>query len=174
MIYSYHTPISCVCAEGGAGMHVTLNAMTRRVAVRGLVIEDGKILAVRLKRYKPTVTIPADQWATPGGGVDEGEALLPALEREMLEETGVKPVIGKLLYIQQFLYKDREHMELFFHITNAVDYHDVDLSKSTHGAEEIEEIDFVDPNIVTVLPEFLAQENLRDLSDTPKVFSYLT
>lgn len=29
-----------------------------------------------------------DEWQLPGGGVDEGEAILPALHREIYEETG--------------------------------------------------------------------------------------
>ncbi len=94
----------------------------------------------------------------------------------MIEEIGVKPLIGNLLYVQQFAHKDREHMEFFFHITNADDYLNVDLSQTTHGATEIERIEFIDPTQHTVLPEFLAQEPLADFVHTysgPKFFNYL-
>ena len=39
-----------------------------------------------------------------GGGIDIGEAAIPALEREIFEETGVKPSVGSLLYLQQYPY----------------------------------------------------------------------
>lgn len=151
--------------------------MNRRVAVRGVITRDGKILAVRLKKYAGRATDDAnDYWCTPGGGVDVGEPLLPALEREMIEELGVKPVIGKLLYVQQFVHGDTEQMEFFFHITNAADYAAVDLSKTTHGLVEIETVDFIDPAANRVLPQFLTEQLLDDATlaaATTKFFNYI-
>jgi ADP-ribose pyrophosphatase YjhB (NUDIX family) len=136
--------------------------MNRRVAVRGIVLHDGKLLCVRLKPYKPNITVTAEQWATPGGGVDIGEPLLPAFEREMIEETGIKPAIGNLLYVQQFIHNDTEQMEFFFHVTNSQDYLNIDLSKTTHGNIEIAEIDFVETASTNLLPEFLRTESFAN------------
>lgn len=81
----------------------------RRVAVRGIILKDGKILCVRLKQYPGKATDDGcDYWCTPGGGVDVGEPLIPALEREIIEETAIKPAIGNLLYIQQFEHNNWE------------------------------------------------------------------
>jgi len=133
----------------------------RRVAVRGIIIKDGKLLAVRLKQYKGRIDDEGqDFWCVPGGTVDIGEPLISALEREMTEETGIKPVIGNLLYIQQFAHKDWEHLEFFFHITNADDYAHIDLDKTTHGAVEIAEIDFIDPAAHTLMPMFLRVQDI--------------
>lgn len=99
-----------------------------------------------------------------GGGLDEGEALIDGIEREMLEETGIKPVVGSLLYIQQFTHGEKDYLEFFFHITNNEDYLNIDLSKSTHGLEEIEEIGFIDPTGTKILPEFLATEPLEEVA----------
>lgn len=153
--------------------------MNRRVAVRGIIVDDsGKLLAVRLKKYAGRATDDAnDYWCTPGGGVDVGEPLLPALEREMVEELGVKPVIGNLLFVQQFVHNDTEQMEFFFHITNAADYLDVDLSKTTHGAIEIAQVDFVDPGQERVLPQLLTNENLAAALQpgaTTQFFNYIS
>lgn len=101
-------------------------------------------------------------WCLPGGGLDEGEALLPGLEREMIEETGVKPQIGRLLYVQQFADDRAEYLEFFFHVTNSQDYLNIDLANTTHGADEIAEIAFVDPATCKVLPEFLSTEPLEN------------
>jgi 8-oxo-dGTP diphosphatase len=134
--------------------------MTRRVAVRGIVLHEDKLLCVKLKPYRGHLKRDNSYWCLPGGGLDEGETLLDGIEREMVEETGIKPVVGNLLYVQQFTHGEKDYPEFFFHITNGEDYIDIDLSKTTHGLEEIEEIDFIDPTTAHILPEFLKTEAL--------------
>lgn len=59
----------------------------RRIAVRGIIVKDKKILCVRLNNYKGNAIVNESEfWCTPGGGVDIGEPLIPTLEREMIEE----------------------------------------------------------------------------------------
>lgn len=101
-------------------------------------------------------------WCLPGGGLDEGEALIAGIEREMVEETGIKPEVGNLLYVQQFTHGEKDYLEFFFHITNSEDYLHIALAETTHGMEEIEEIKFVDPATMHILPEFLKTEPLID------------
>jgi ADP-ribose pyrophosphatase YjhB (NUDIX family) len=146
--------------------------MKRRVAVRGIVLLDGKILCFRLKPYRYADT--PTYWSTPGGGVDDGEALIPALEREMLEETGISASVGRLLFVQQYNSKDMEQLEFFFQIDNPKDYLKMDLNKTTHGQAEIEEFDFIDPSTKPVLPEFLTTAKFDETSlATPQIFNYL-
>lgn len=150
--------------------------MNRRVTVRGVIVQDGKLLGVRLKQYAGKMVTATGFWCTPGGGVDEGEPLLPALERELVEELGVRPVVGPLLYIQQFIHDGTEHLEFFFAVLNPEDYTDIDLSATTHGTIEIEQLDFIDPTKEHLLPEFLATEPLAEdiaKSGAPKFFNYL-
>lgn len=147
--------------------------MNRRLAVRGIIVHEGKLLCFQLGAYdgKPAV----DFWSVPGGGVDPGEALVPALEREILEETGITAKVGRLVYIQQFMWHGQEQMELFFLIENAVDFLDIDLSKTSHGQKEIAKLGFIDAAQNKVLPEFLTTESLADLDQVaaPKLFYYL-
>ena len=59
------------------------------VAVAGLVTDaDGRVLMV---------LSPRRDWEFPGGQVEEGEDLVAALEREILEETGVRVAVGQLV-----------------------------------------------------------------------------
>lgn len=126
----------------------------RRINVRGIVYENGKILAQQLNQ--PENQNDGEWWCTPGGGLDEKEVLTTGLEREMLEETGIVAKIGKLLFIQQFIRDDgNEQLEFFFNIDNPTDYHEIDLSKTTHGEQEIKKVAFVDPKTTNVLPRIL-------------------
>lgn len=93
----------------------------------------------------------------------------------MIEETGVKPEIGKLIYIHQYIQNNIESLEFFFHVRNSNDYLNIDLSKTSHGNIEIAEIDFLDPKTINLLPKFLTEVDLiKDINkgDT-KFFSYI-
>lgn len=133
--------------------------MNRRISVRAIVLNDNKLLCVKIKPYGGA--IPGNYWCLPGGKLETQEALIPALEREMLEETGVQAKIGNLLYIQQFHHQNIDSLEFFFHVTNATDFLQIDLTKTTHGALEISEIAFIEPSEHVVMPEFLGTEALQ-------------
>lgn len=113
----------------------------RRIAVRGVIVKNGKIFAQCLRKENSV----NDYWSTPGGGLDDYESLENGLRREMLEETGVEPVIGKLLAIQQYQDNEKEYLEFFYHIENAEDYETINLASTTHGVAEVSECRFVDP-----------------------------
>ncbi len=113
----------------------------------------------------------------PGGTVEEGEVLNEALTREMYEETGVNPEVGKLLYVHQFMFKGSDQLEFFFHIANPTDFLGINLENTTHGTEEIESIDFVDPKTTVILPKFLSEETFESQLEpnaAVKIFSYVT
>jgi 8-oxo-dGTP pyrophosphatase MutT (NUDIX family) len=148
----------------------------RRVSVRGIALLEGSLLCVKLKPYNEMAASGGDWRCLPGGTVDEGEALEESLMREMQEETGVTPQIGRLLYVHQFLFKENDQLEFFFHITNPTDYLEIDLENTSHGAEEIESIDFVDPKTTVILPKFLSQEALENHikeGASVKIFSFV-
>jgi ADP-ribose pyrophosphatase YjhB (NUDIX family) len=131
----------------------------RRIAVRGIVYKNGKLLGQRLKAYRRN---DRDFWCTPGGGLEMGEQLEIGLRREMIEETGIDPKIGRLLFVQQFSEDGKkEQMEFFFLIENPEEYEAIDLSVTTHGELEIEQVEFIDPKAEVILPAFLQSIDLE-------------
>jgi len=132
------------------------------------------LLLARLTDYMSKEGKPNEYWCTFGGGVDEMESLEDAIVREMIEETGITPVVGPLLFVQQYEAGGVESTEFFFHVTNTEDYLDIDTTKTTHGVAEIAEIAFVDPKKEHILPAFLKEADLTDLSKKQtQFFSYL-
>jgi 8-oxo-dGTP diphosphatase len=136
----------------------------RRIAVRGIIFKDGKLLCQKLTAYRRN---DRDFWCTPGGGLDMGELLEDGLKREMIEETGIEPKIGRLLFMQQFTEDGKkEQMEFFFLIENPEDYETIDLAATSHGVEEVELVEFIDPKEHVVLPDFLQEIDLSKYVNT--------
>ena len=62
------------------------------VAVGGVAVVEGALLVVR--RATPP---QAGRWSIPGGRVERGEALARAVQRELMEETGISVRCGQML-----------------------------------------------------------------------------
>lgn len=81
-------------------MEVEPSVQPRRpvIGVGGLVFERGNVLLVRRGSH------PAKgYWSIPGGKVAHGESLIEAVEREMLEETGLRVRVGPLVEVYERL-----------------------------------------------------------------------
>lgn len=123
-----------------------------RISVRAIIEHEGTYLIVRNKSSD-------NFWCLPGGGVEDGEDIITALDRELIEELGIKPVIGNLVYVHMLRDQDGYSPPGFlFHIKNGKDYLNLDLSKTSHGELEIDEVKFSDMKEDKLLPSFLKIE----------------
>ena len=98
------------------------------VRCRGIVLHDGRLLLVRHPH-------DVSHAALPGGHLDWGENVLKCMSREMVEELGVAPDIGRLLYVNTFIDSKNETQstEFFFEIKNGEAYLDTQNKKElTH------------------------------------------
>jgi ADP-ribose pyrophosphatase YjhB (NUDIX family) len=122
------------------------------VKVRAIILYEGKLLTVR----HPHDTSFA---ALPGGHLEWGEDVKGCLSREIIEELGVKPDIGRLLYINTFTQTDEKHyIEFFFEVTNGKDYLNTEKLARSH-AHEIAEIVWASPSdSIKILPKNLGED----------------
>jgi 8-oxo-dGTP pyrophosphatase MutT (NUDIX family) len=90
------------------------------------------------------------------------------MTRELIEETGVTPKVGRLLFIQQLKDDDADYTEFFFHIENPEDFEEIDLESTSHGVLEVAEYDFIDPKTSYVLPAFLSEIDIQSYIDEVK------
>lgn len=130
------------------------------IRVRGIIINEGKLLVVGHVKG-------VDRYALPGGHLDWGEGVEECLIREMVEELGVVPEIGRLLYVNNFTEGDAHNIEFFFEIKNGADYIDFEKNERTH-AFEIEKVEWIGvSDNVKILPLGLLEDfkNGNILSD---------
>ena len=78
----------------------------QKVAAHGLVRDGDRYLVLH---RSPENDFMPDYWDTPGGSVEHGENTIEALEREFLEETGLKIKVGKPLYVYSYLSNPQRH-----------------------------------------------------------------
>lgn len=84
-----------------------------RTRVAAVIIRDGRVLLVAHKKNKDIY------WLLPGGGVDFGESLERALQRELREELGITASVGDIVLVCDSIDPEqRRHIvNIFFRCT---------------------------------------------------------
>ena len=117
------------------------------IKVRGAIMHDSKLLIVK--------HFGTGFMALPGGHLKYREDVITCLKRELVEELGVMPEIGRLLYINTFI-EDKnstEYVEFFFEVKNGKDYLNIEKLERTH-AHELSEILWVSTDSdIEILPK---------------------
>lgn len=105
---------------------------TTDIRCRAIIIHDNRILVVKH-------SVDSNFYALPGGHLEWGEDVKTCMRREVIEELGITPEIGRLLYVRNFIDKDsKQSIEFHFEIINSADYLDINKLKGTHGHELVE------------------------------------
>lgn len=98
------------------------------VRCRGIIVYEDKMLLVR--------GVNGKKYALPGGHLEFGESVADCIKREIVEELGVMPILGNILYINNYLDGiGHQSIELFFEIKNGKDFLDCDKLERTHSYE---------------------------------------
>ncbi len=69
-----------------------------RNSAKALILRDGKLLTTKnLSQFNEIY------YLLPGGGVNHGETVVAALERECMEEAGVRVKVKNLRYVREYI-----------------------------------------------------------------------
>lgn len=90
--------VKVICGE--------IKDLRRRIAVRGIVRRGNEIGIIKVNKY--------DCFIFPGGGVDDGESLIEALKREMLEEAGFQVNVKEHILTVEYVEVDFVHVNHFY------------------------------------------------------------
>jgi 8-oxo-dGTP pyrophosphatase MutT (NUDIX family) len=127
------------------------------IRCRGIIIHDNKLLVVRHTAGNLRVALP-------GGHLEAEEDPLICIKREIFEELGVNPDIGRLLYIHTLTHYDGKHLvEFFYEITNGSDFIDCEDLDRSH-ADELAEILWIDQNTPTNYAVLMPEEIFKDFT----------
>jgi 8-oxo-dGTP pyrophosphatase MutT (NUDIX family) len=94
---------------------------TVRSAARALIVEDGRLLVIKMKRPGAGTF-----HVLPGGGQQHGETLVEGLLRECEEEIGFRPAVGRIAYVREYIgrhhlfaeaHRAFHQLEVVFHCT---------------------------------------------------------
>lgn len=132
------------------------------ITSRGIILHDGKILMVQMPHN--------GFYCLPGGKLEIGEDPTECLKREIVEELGVEPEVGRLIYINTFYDKEgNQGIDFIFEILNGSDYLNLDGVERTH-AFELSDMRWIDKHEdVKILPNKLAEDFRNDILILDKV-----
>ena len=120
-----------------------------RIRACGLCWKGDDLLMVNHKGISK-----GDFWAPPGGGVDFGQPVHEAVQREFQEETSVTVTPGKLQFACELIRDPLHSIELFFEATyvsgNPITGTD---PESSSDKQIIKEVKFINFNSIMSIPE---------------------
>lgn len=75
--------------------------IVQRVAMKAVIVRDGKVLILReAKTYDEGTNV--GRYHFPGGRIEPGENFADALQREVMEETGLQVKLGRPIYVGEW------------------------------------------------------------------------
>lgn len=122
------------------------------VRCRAVIMHEDALLVVK----HPHNTSFA---ALPGGHLEWGEDPRECMRREIVEELGIEPVLGRLLYVNTFMDgASKQPFEFFIEVTNGKEFRD---AESFPGivSKELAEVLWVKPDTKErILPNQFAKD----------------
>ncbi|MEX0772003.1 MAG: NUDIX domain-containing protein [Balneolales bacterium] len=135
-----------------------------RVRVNGLLVENRKLLLVKFRHPTREGSI----WMPPGGGVDFGEPMEDALQREFIEETGIEVNVDGLRYVHEFIEPPLHALEFYYDCRKTGGAlrlgSDPELSKDNQLLEDVRFVPLAGLAELPVIPEHIQRHFEEEFS----------
>lgn len=139
-----------------------------RLRVCGVFVKNNSLLLVKHTGLREEGVF----WMPPGGEVEFGKSIKLNLEREMLEETGLKVEVGEFLCAHEFLEPPLHAVELFFNIKSAKGKVITGIDPELKISEQIiKEVRFVTFEELEIIPKEQKHQLLQNVSDIGEIFN---
>ncbi len=127
------------------------------VRCRAVIVHEGKLLTVKHDKSLPYAVLP-------GGHLEPGESIEACLKREIFEELGIEPEVGRLIYVHKFIKRgtEQETIEFIFEVTNGKDFFEAKSFSGTHNFEIGETIWVSREDSIQILPEKFGKDFKND------------
>jgi len=133
-----------------------------RIRVSALIVENRKILLIAHKKGNKVY------WLTPGGGVDYGETLPAALQRELKEELDVSIEVGDVAFICDTIEPShkRHILHVFFHCSTVSGDYSIGTDKrlfsfNFFSSNELNDI-IIFPSVTEDIREYLESGSVKN------------
>jgi ADP-ribose pyrophosphatase YjhB (NUDIX family) len=116
------------------------------IRVKAIILNNSNLLVVK--------NLGNNFFALPGGNLEYREDIKECLKREIIEELGVSPDVGRLLYINNFTDKrGSTSIDFFFEVKNGKDFIGCEKLDRTH-AYELDDLVWVNTNDdINIMPK---------------------
>lgn len=146
-----------------------------KVRIRGaavIVVGNGIVFASHPDNRTPRRN--QTFWSPPGGGVEKGESILQAAEREAFEEVSLRVVAERPIYAQEFTSESfgNRTLELFI-LCRLADGESLDNMKADHEITDAALLTRQTSAGEQILPEVFASQVWDDLDADFPEFRYL-
>jgi 8-oxo-dGTP pyrophosphatase MutT (NUDIX family) len=130
--------------------------MEHRIRAAAIIVKHNAILLVK---HKHPVN-GSEWWVPPGGGLLQKETIYDCAARETWEETGIRVMLGNVLYLREFV--DLEH--------NVHNFEAFILAESFNGVPTIKNLNSGDMDTKYIKDaRFLSQKELAGLTLYPEI-----
>lgn len=121
-------------------MHQEKNSERKFVVrCRAVIMHEDELLVVK---HPHNMTFAA----LPGGHLEWGEDPRECLRREIVEELGIEPILGRLLYVNTFMDgANKQPFEFFIEVTNGKEFKDAEKFIGVE-TKELAEVLWVKPD----------------------------
>jgi len=138
-----------------------------RIRVSGILLVKDQLLLVNHRGLSDNNIF----WSPPGGGMEFGQNSKQTLEREFIEETGLKIRVGSFLFVNEVIINNLHAVELFFEVfKESGEIVPGEDPESSQKDQIIKNVAYLSLEEIHKLPQASIHNSLQNLQNISDIF----